>query len=114
MLAIACFLFLFDPALLEPRHESRTMEELFRCRESAWPKDPQGLIDHLNSLLPPSEFWEGEKNDPLAFGAVVNGEDYCCDNGENPHWVERHKAILTSLGVSIRWNQEQHKYERVP
>ncbi len=68
-----------------------------------WPKTPNGLLDHLNS-------WDRKVLDmcerPEAYPNYA-------DSGETAGWILMHKEEFAKMGVEIRWNTEEMRYEIV-
>lgn len=69
--------------------------------ETSWPKDIDGLIEHLNN-------WNKDQLDayerPEAYPNFIT-------NGETNGWISEHKRLLKNLGATVIWNKEKLKYE---
>jgi hypothetical protein len=87
----------------KPSHSSaahRRLEDKPGERELGWPKDIEGLIDHLND-------WYKDELDvyerPEAYPNRIT-------DGQTGGWVIAHKEALGRLGAKVRWDSEAMSY----
>jgi hypothetical protein len=66
-----------------------------------WPKTPEGLLEHLNS-------WNKDTLDKCERPEVYPNYK---DTGETRGWISEHKEEFAKMGVEIRWNAEEMRYE---
>jgi hypothetical protein len=69
--------------------------------EVGWPKDINGLIEHLNS-------WYKDELDAYERPDIYPNFKA---SGETNGWISLHKELLKELGATVIWNKEKMKYE---
>lgn len=85
--------------------ETKKIEAANKTKKSTikegWPKDVQGLINHLNT-------WNKNQLDAYERPEVYPN---LITSGETNGWVSEHKRKLKELGATIFWNKEKKEYE---
>jgi hypothetical protein len=88
-------------ALLQNAIDKAEIDVEIYYENEGWPKDVQGLIEHLNK-------WDKNELDvferPDAYPNIKS-------SGETNGWVEEHKRQIEKLGAKIIWDSQNLKYE---